>query len=226
MLLMFCWFLLSLIFKWWFQFSIRSLLLLMVVVAIPCSWLAAARQQAEKQREAVQRIWKAGGVAAYDYQVNPSGYLTLAAPPGPAWLRRLLGDNLFALSLDAVQVDFGISRAGDAELEHLNELPQLRCLILCCTNVGDAGLQNVERLARLQRLCLGGTRVSDAGLQHLGGLTQLQELDLGSTGVSDASLQHLKGLTQLKSLNLSNTRVTDAGVKRLQQALPNCKIQH
>jgi hypothetical protein len=53
MLLMFIWFLLSLIFKWRFQFSMLSLLLLVVVVAIPCSWLAMAKQQARKQRDAV-----------------------------------------------------------------------------------------------------------------------------------------------------------------------------
>jgi hypothetical protein len=53
MLLMFFWFLLSLIFKWRFQFSMLSLLLLVVVVAIPCSWLAMAKQQARKQRDAV-----------------------------------------------------------------------------------------------------------------------------------------------------------------------------
>jgi len=37
---------------------------------------------------------------------------------------------------------------------------------------------------------------------------------------------HLKGLTGLKNLNLIATKVTDAGVKQLQQALPNCKIEH
>jgi len=37
---------------------------------------------------------------------------------------------------------------------------------------------------------------------------------------------HLKGLTKLKDLHLSGTKVTDAGVNQLQQALPNCKIEH
>ena len=39
-LLMFLWFLAALVFRWRFQFSIRSLLLLPVVVAITCGWLA------------------------------------------------------------------------------------------------------------------------------------------------------------------------------------------
>ena len=48
MLLMFLWFLAALIFRWRFQFSIRSLLLLTVVVAIPCSWLAVEMEAGEE----------------------------------------------------------------------------------------------------------------------------------------------------------------------------------
>ena len=70
MLLMFFWFLLSLIFGWRFQFSIRSLLLLAVVVAIPCSWLAVEMKRARKQREAVEEIEKAGGTVSYDYRTR------------------------------------------------------------------------------------------------------------------------------------------------------------
>jgi hypothetical protein len=32
-------------------------------------------------------------------------------------------------------------------------------------------------------------------------------------------------LTQLQSLYVNNTKVTDEGVKKLQQALPHCKIE-
>ena len=51
-------------------------------------------------------------------------------------------------------------------------------------------------------------------------------LFLHGTKVSDAGLEHLKGLTQLQQLDLNGTKVTDAGVKKLQQALPNCRIEH
>ena len=49
-------------------------------------------------------------------------------------------------------------------------------------------------------------------------------VSLANTSVTDAGLEHLKGLTKLKELDLESTNVTDAGVKKLQQALPNCKI--
>jgi hypothetical protein len=37
---------------------------------------------------------------------------------------------------------------------------------------------------------------------------------------------HIQGLSQLNVLDLRNTKVTDQGVKKLQQALPKCKIEH
>ena len=37
------WFAASLLFRWPFQFSLRSLLVLTEAVAIPCSWLATQR---------------------------------------------------------------------------------------------------------------------------------------------------------------------------------------
>ena len=156
MLLTSFWFLLSLIFKWRFQFSIRSLLVLMVVVAVACSWLAAARKRAREQREAVEVITKAGGWVFYDYQVDASWYQRIpgAKPPGPARLRTLLGDDFF---VDVTTVRLDTERFGDAELEHLKGLTQLRVLFL------------------------GGTAVSDAGLEHLKGMTRLRDLFLADT---------------------------------------------
>ena len=95
------------------------------------------------------------------------------------------------------------------------------------TKVTDAGLVHLKGLTSLQYLGISdNTKITDAGLVHLKGLTELQSLNLGLTKVTDAGLAHLKGLTSLKKLWLYNTKVTAAGVKQLQQALPNCKIDH
>ncbi len=73
MVLMFLWFLAALVFRLRFQFSILSLFVLTVVVAIACSWLAVARERARKQRETVAEIGKAGGDVFYDYQLDANG---------------------------------------------------------------------------------------------------------------------------------------------------------
>ena len=60
---------------------------------------------------------------------------------------------------------------------------------------------------------------------RLGGLTPNRlDLYLRDTQITDAALEHLRMLHQLTSLDLTGTQVTDKGVKKLQQALPNCKI--
>lgn len=247
MLLMFVWWLVALCFRWRFQFSLRSLLVLTVAVAIPFSWLAVeikkAREQRREQREAVETIHRLGGEARYNYQLE--GRL----PPAlfrATWLQKLLGDNFFAdvaevhlsgtqatdaalghlkgglsqlviLSLDKTQVT-------DAGLEHLKGLSQLSILHLHNTQVTDAGLKHLRGLTGLIGLWLDNTQVTDAGLEHLKGLTQLRALSLVNTNVTDVGLEHLKGLTQLRGLRLDHTHVTDKGVKKLQQALPNCRI--
>ncbi len=48
--------------------------------------------------------------------------------------------------------------------------------------------------------------------------------DLAHPNPALCRLEHLKRLTKLQSLYLQNTKVTDAGVKKLQQALPQCKV--
>jgi hypothetical protein len=56
MVLLPLWFAIALLFRRRFQFSIRSLLVLTVAVAVPCSWLAVVTKRTEEQRQAVEAI--------------------------------------------------------------------------------------------------------------------------------------------------------------------------
>src|SRR5271157_2618165 len=96
MLLMLLWFIVALVFRLRFQFSIRSLLIVAVVVALPCSWLAVEMKKAREQKEAVAAILSGGGHVSYDWQVDTNlGFLPNAQPKCPSWLRGLLGDDFF-----------------------------------------------------------------------------------------------------------------------------------
>jgi len=125
-----------------------------------------------------------------------------------------------------VSVEIGGTKVTDAGLKHLEGLTELESLSISGAKITDAGLEHLKELTSLKGLFIHYTDVTDAGLVHLKGLTKLEYLDLGFTNVTDAGLVHLKGLTGLKELYLNGTKVTDAGVKKLQQALPNCKIDH
>ena len=212
-LLMLLWFVAALVFRRRFQFSIRSLLLLVVVVAIPCSWLATEMNKARKQREAVEEVLKVRGEVWYDYQLDPSGcWIPGATPPGPPWLHALLGDDPL---VDVTQVALFESEINDAWPEHLKPLTKLVSLRLYRVPITDAGLAHLKWLPNLRCLDIGVTKVTDAGLKHLEALPNLESLKLEETNVTDAGLKHLKGLLKLKSLCLSRTRVTGVGLEDL-----------
>ena len=97
MILMLGWFGVALVFRRRFQFSVRSLLVLTIAVALPCSWLVVERAGAKRQKEAKDELGRLGVYVQYDYQVRKSGNpLPGARPPGPAWLRSLLGEDFLA----------------------------------------------------------------------------------------------------------------------------------
>ena len=112
----------------------------------------------------------------------------------------------------------------DGELGLLKEVENLVWLHLGGTDVTDQGLPHLAGLTSLTRLHLERTKVSDAGLAHLKDLQNLAYLNLYQTGITDAGLAHLEGLKGLKNLYLWQAKVTEAGVEKLQQALPDCKI--
>ena len=86
MLLMLLWFVAALLFRWRFQFGIRSLLVLTVAVALPCSWLSWEMKKAGEQREAAEAVRKAGLEVGYDCPNDAEAYLTTSASNGPIWV--------------------------------------------------------------------------------------------------------------------------------------------
>ena len=76
----------------WYQFTLRSLFIVMFLACIGMSWVSVKMQQARKQKEAVDEIKNLGGTVVYDYQVDAAGKLIKGAQPlSPKWLRNLLG---------------------------------------------------------------------------------------------------------------------------------------
>jgi hypothetical protein len=201
------WFVVALFGLWRFQFSIRSLLAMVVVVAIPCSWMTVEMKAAEMQREALKRMdvthWWDDSRAeiGFDYQFDAGDILSPkpkgATPGGPKWLRDLLSDDFFA---DVIVFDANNSDFSDKQLEHVKGLRQLKMLFIL------------------------DTKITDRGLEYLIDVPQLEYLYLDGTSVTDIGLDSLKCLTRLKYLEICQAKVTGEGLNRLQEALPNCRI--
>src|SRR5690348_4104002 len=83
-----------------FQYKLRSLFIVMLVLGAVMTWLVAKRNHAQRQRLAAEAIVNHGGIIVYDYQLIPSAgepkWDEKAEPTGPAWMRSLIGENIFA----------------------------------------------------------------------------------------------------------------------------------
>ena len=205
-----------------FQYRLRTLFLAMFALVIPLSWLAYNMQKADKRKAAVDAIVKGGGHAYHPRGSDQSGWSRLR---GPAFLRRLLGDDFFN---DPISVRYGRNATG-AELERdVEALTEIYELGLSNDQVSDRRLPCLARLKRLRFLDLSNTRITDAGLKQLEVLPRLCSLGLRDTPVSDDGLKQLKRLKQLRGLDLSNTRITDAGLKQLEvlRGLVSLNLRH
>ena len=225
----------------WFQYSLRTLFVAIAVLGV---WLAMVTSAARRQQSIVARLSKLNANVAYEFQFDAKGDWDFdAVPPGPKWLREMVGQDYFS---DVVYVDCGNGNLGDAGsqllrglkrlrklhisnapltdagLQPLRELKELKTLDLIGAHITDAGLECLEGLGQLHELSLQGTGVTDAGLEHLSGLSQLRELDLSEDSITDVGLEHLKVLKQLQVLRLYGTKITDAGLEHL-KGLPSLR---
>jgi hypothetical protein len=172
-----------------FQFSLRTLLIVVLVLGVVFGWIGSRLQRARDNRQTIAKIRSLGGA--------PTLVPDFCGPAdGPSWLEELFHDP---------GVVRGVAGVGPAASGHPVEF-------------GDAGLEYVKELTGLRALILNKTQVTDAGLEHLKELTDLRFLDLTSnTQITDLGLEHLEELTSLEWLNLSETQVTDAGLEHLKE---------
>jgi hypothetical protein len=142
----------------WFQFSLRGLLAMVFVLCLPLAWLAVKLDAKRRERAALAAL----GLAPSDVRVlpfagqrrEPNGHFHYDwffkpdnEPPGPRWLRRLLGHDFFGIVVSLVVHDPAVS---NADLEHLRSLPALRLLYVLNANITDAGLAHVGCLSELR----------------------------------------------------------------------------
>ena len=143
LVLMFLWLIIALVVRWRFQFSIRSLLVLVVAVAMPFSWLAVEIKRANEQRGLMAEIVGWGGRFYYDWYFRTTGPLLWnKQPPEPLWLREPLGDDFFSV---VRIVDLTWTNVGDKELERLKGLMQMKELAVDHSQVTAAGIKRLQQ---------------------------------------------------------------------------------
>jgi hypothetical protein len=145
----------------WFQFSLRSLMILTLMGAVASAWVARSMERKRKERDTVAAISKYGGRAFYYWQFDADFKMIdpQANPSGPAWFRSLVIDNIVC---DVAAVDFMSTVDISEGLDELVGLPKLRKLDLSFNWVSIAGLEKLKRLTQLEDMWLPRNSVTDA----------------------------------------------------------------
>ncbi|MCH7728516.1 MAG: PD40 domain-containing protein, partial [Planctomycetes bacterium] len=199
----------------WFRFSLRTLLIVVVILGIGFAWVAFKFQQVWEQRKVVAEIEKVGGESYFCYE------LRAGTSPGPAWLKEILGEDFFATVVHVYLYD---KKATDDTLANIAKLTELETLIISNIAVSDVGIQHVSNLTKLVYLELSHTCVSNAGLAHLKKLKQLKTLDLSGSRVTGEGFVHLRHLSNLEELYILSEQATRKNILALKQALPQVRI--
>jgi len=157
----------------WYQFSLRTLLIVVTLSAVPLGWVGWKLEQGRRQRAVIAWVETAGGSVQF----------------GGGWVDSWFGLGVSYVTLYNTQV---------SDLSPLAELKNLEELKLGNTQVSD--LSPLAQLNNLRELSLYNEQVSD--LSPLASLKKLEELLLGNTQVSDLSpLMELRNLKVLRLAN-------------------------
>ncbi|MEK6234406.1 MAG: hypothetical protein N2C14_06820 [Planctomycetales bacterium] len=129
----------------WMTYSLRGMFALMVIASVGFAWFGAVWNAKQREREAVAAFEELGAAFIYDYQLNEDGEWINPPldPPGPAWLRSLLGDD-WSAAPQHLQLTANI-HVTDADLVHLRELKQLKTLAIAFTQVTDEGVAELQK---------------------------------------------------------------------------------
>ena len=160
----------------WYQFSLRTLLIFVTLFACACSWFAVKKQQANRQKEAVQALERHGYHITYDYEHYGISRNYYVPTPAPDWIVKLVGKDFLydvygvgaTISLPIMQ--FHMPALTDADMTVFEQLPRLRTLRFRNkygnpAKITDKGLAHLQKLKYLEDLELIDTLVTEAGVQ-------------------------------------------------------------
>ena len=210
-----------------FQFSLRSLLILVAVASLGMGLLVKPlneyrRKQAEyRRKQAELRAFKLANRLGGEVMIS----LRSDEDPAEDGWADIRFDGIRLDGVDLQDLDgypgfrLGLTNTSVSEevVTHLRVLRNLKYLDLSGSKVDDAALVRLKGLPSLRGLILMNTSITDDSLRHLEGLVNVRSLFLDGTQVTGAGLSHLKSLSNLDVLSLRNTPVTDEGLEHLKE---------
>lgn len=155
------------------RFSLKGLLLAVLLLALPMPWLAFERSRRLQDQQAMTALQQSGFSTRYYNGIDPTD---------STWLDRQL-DALFGRRCRGVYCQSIVV----SDLSRLQEVDCLRDFQVLDSQL--PGLKQLENIDSLRLIELTGTPVND--IQPLHQLKQLQYINLNRTGVTEAQVHDL-----------------------------------
>lgn len=216
----------------WFQYSLRTLFILVLLASLPMSWLAVRLDRARRQRAAVEAMQASGGTVSYATYYGPGAWSEVFGHDFSqdvdrimVWTDdhlRLAKDLHGLLSVELFQDE--ITDDGLAHLAHQPQLLRLRFGVQPNPKITEVGLARLRSLKQLKQLEIRYIDLSSDRLKYLRELPELRELVLGR-GITDADVVHLGKMTSLRRLTVLENTLSDNAISQLRSALPQCRIE-
>ena len=197
----------------WYQFSLRTLLIGMVLVSAGVGLVGIRMQRARRQQAGAVAIQVIGGTVKYHYE-DP--LWSFPADVARAWL----GDDFVD---SAIEAEVDLSRADTTARQlaiwnAIGDLPQLEQLRVDYPRRYPRSRFNIgpiRRLKKLHTLKIRDARIDGDDLAPLTRMPSLTDLDLSHNQIGDAAWKHLASVPKLQTLDASYSFVTDAGAAHL-----------
>lgn len=166
----------------WYQFRLRTLLIVVALVAVPLAWIAKERRRSRHDQQVAQRLHEFGVMVQFGgLSDSLEPYVDVVSEGGWRYLVRwVFGDRVLAL--------VALERAEFSDLGPLAELTDLQIVDLSSAPVRD--LTPLAGLKKLKSLGLDHTQVSD--LSPLAALSNLTDLTLSGTKVTSEQVEALQ----------------------------------
>jgi hypothetical protein len=134
------------------------------------------------------------------------------------------------------KLTFAGSTVGDAALEAIGQLTQLKEFRTWHTAQTQAGNAHLVKLTNLTGLRIGQRlpewgkdspiSFDESSMETLAQIKTLESLELTEARLSAKMIPHLKALPRLTRLKIETVDISAADVEAIKAALPGCKVEH
>jgi len=196
------------------RFTLRSLVIFLCLLCVLFGYVGVHLRRQQLRGDQIEDVLRNGGEVAFHYNWSygnrGDGAEASAKPPGPLWLRRLLGNHAFS---DVAALT--IPSTSKVDLRQLaRTCPSIVALVIHEREMSVEEWHSISMLAHLRQLTVHGIRLGE-GVPYIARITTLEAMGAESSGVNDRDVRDLVKLRNLRVLNLRNTRITDVGIQHL-----------